>query len=90
MFRVLDGRRVDLTPAEIEERKADEARAQAERREREKTAYADARRAEILAAFPIHAQLEALTESAAGRPEKLAALLAHINAVKAKHPKPNS
>lgn len=41
----------------------------------------------ILRRYPESRQLEALTEAAAGRPEKLESLLAGINAIKAAHPK---
>lgn len=50
--------------------------------------YADLRREAILDVWPIDRQLEAFTEAAAGRPEKMAALSAHIQSVKDAHPKP--
>lgn len=49
--------------------------------------YAELRQVAILEAWPVAAQIEALTEAAADRPEKLAALQAHIAAVKAQYPK---
>lgn len=44
------------------------------------------RRAAILEVFSIHDQFEALTEDKVGRPEKLNALLAHINQVNLDNP----
>jgi hypothetical protein len=52
------------------------------------TPYDKARRAAILAEWPVHAQLEAITENAMGRPEKLDALKAFILSVKGRFPKP--
>jgi hypothetical protein len=46
------------------------------------------RRDAIIEAWSVDAQLEALTENAAGRPEKLQELLAFIADVKKQHPKP--
>jgi len=46
-----------------------------------------ARRAAILAAWPIHAQLEAHAEAAAGRPEKLQQMQADFARIKAENPK---
>jgi len=48
----------------------------------------EARRAAILAAWPVHVQMEAHAEAAAGRPEKLLQMLADISAIKAANPKP--
>lgn len=45
------------------------------------------RRDKILKQFPVHAQLEAITENLMGRPEKLEELKAFIVAVKAEFPK---
>ena len=52
--------------------------------------YDEQRREAILAKWPLPAQLEALTEAAESpqRPEKLAALLADIQGIKALYPKP--
>lgn len=47
-----------------------------------------ARREAYMAAWPAHAQLEALTDAAAGRPEKLARMQADFAAIKAANPKP--
>lgn len=54
--------------------------------------YDEQRRAAILEKWPLPAQLEALTEAAESpqRPEKLAALLADIQGIKALYPKPES
>lgn len=49
--------------------------------------YAERRRVEYP---PVHEQMEALTEAAAGRPEKLEALQERIAAIKAAYPKPPS
>ena len=51
-------------------------------------AYAVARRGEYLRAWPIESQLEALTEHAAGRGEKLEALLYELETIRDRHPKP--
>lgn len=45
------------------------------------------RRAGYLKAWPVEAQLEALTDAASGRPEKLARLLDALKAVKDLYPK---
>jgi len=42
----------------------------------------------ILKEFSVLQQLEAITENEMGRPEKMTALLAHINQVKLLYPKP--
>lgn len=47
----------------------------------------DARRDAILRAWPVSAQLEALTENMAGRPEKLNKLLSDISQIKQEFPK---
>lgn len=47
----------------------------------------DARRDAILRAWPVSAQLEALTENVAGRPEKLNKLLSDISQIKQEFPK---
>lgn len=49
---------------------------------------ADARRAAFMEPDFVARQLEAITDAAAGRPEKMAALLAEIAAVKAGLPMP--
>lgn len=49
--------------------------------------YADKRRLEILETWPMETQLEAMTEAAMGRPEKLEALKLFLVSVKDKHPK---
>lgn len=46
------------------------------------------RRKAILDQFPVHDQLEAITENEDNRPEKLTALLSHIQDVKTQFPKP--
>ena len=46
----------------------------------------DNRRTAILEEWPVNKQLEALTEDKVGRPEKLNALVAHINQVKLGNP----
>jgi hypothetical protein len=51
------------------------------------TTYKEKREAEILAAFPIIKQLEAITEDAMGRPELLNELKTVISNVKTKYPK---
>ena len=43
----------------------------------------------IIEQFPVLAQLEAITENEMGRPEKMTALLAHIEQVKLLYPKPS-
>lgn len=48
------------------------------------------REASYLAHWPITAQLEAHAEAAAGRPEKLEAMLASFAAIRAAHPMPES
>jgi len=45
------------------------------------------RREEILAKWPVHAQLEALVEDREGRPEKLDALRTDVASIKEKHSK---
>lgn len=52
--------------------------------------YEEQRQAEILARHPVPQQLEALTEAAENpsRPDKLNALLADIQDIKARYPKP--
>jgi hypothetical protein len=45
------------------------------------------RRVDILDAWPIYNQLEALTENENGRPEKLNLLLSDIDGIKTKYPK---
>ncbi len=47
-----------------------------------------ARQAAYLAAWPIHAQLEAHAEAAAGRPEKLQKMNADFAEIRAAHPLP--
>jgi len=46
------------------------------------------RQRDILDAWPIHRQLEAITEKEAGRPELMNMLLSDIATIKTKHPKP--
>jgi hypothetical protein len=48
----------------------------------------DERRAAYLAAWPVHAQLEAHADAAAGHPEKLNAMMADLKAIKLTIPKP--
>ena len=48
--------------------------------------YDQARREAILAAWPVHAQLEAITELAASRPEKMEQLQVDIAAIKIQFP----
>ncbi|WP_430735221.1 hypothetical protein [Halodesulfovibrio aestuarii] len=52
--------------------------------------YDELRQAAILEKWPMPSQLEALTEAAESpeRPEKLNALLAYVQEIKAKYPKP--
>lgn len=47
-----------------------------------------ARREAYLQAWPVPQQMEALTEAADGRPEKLAQMRADFAAIRAAHPKP--
>lgn len=54
--------------------------------EEDKT-YFDKRRERILKDYPIHTQLEAITENAMGRPEKLNLLIAGIEQIKVEIPK---
>ena len=48
--------------------------------------YLQKRRRDILMGWDMAAQLEAITESMAGRPEKYNKLMADIDAIKVKHP----
>ena len=48
------------------------------------------RQGEILAAWPIDKQFEAITEFHMDRPEKLNELISHIQSIKDKHPKSTS
>lgn len=48
------------------------------------------RRAAYLARYPMETQLEAYAENAAGRPEKLNEMLAGMNEIRARNPKPDS
>jgi hypothetical protein len=50
--------------------------------------YAEIRQAVIMSSWPQHAQNEAITENAMGRPEKMNELTAFIAAVKEEFPKP--
>lgn len=52
------------------------------------TDYASARKAEILKAWPVHMQLEAITEFINDRPEKMHQLTDFIQTVKDLYPKP--
>lgn len=52
--------------------------------------YASARKAEILKAWPIDKQLEAITEYANNRPEKMNQLKEFIQTVKELYPKPST
>lgn len=47
-----------------------------------------ARREAYLRSWPVHQQMEALTEAAAGRPGKLTQMNADFAAIRAAHPKP--
>lgn len=47
-----------------------------------------ARREAYLKAWPVHAQIEALVDAAAGRTTKLDQMTAEFSAIKAAHPKP--
>ena len=49
--------------------------------------YSDKRRERILEEYPIEDQLEAITENAMGRPDKLTSLIAGIEQIKAEIPK---
>ena len=54
------------------------------------TDYAAARRAVILKTWPVYAQLEAITEYANDRPEKMNQLKEFIQTVKDLYPKPSN
>lgn len=49
---------------------------------------ADLRRRLYLSQWPVHQQMEAHADAAAGRPEKRDAMLADLAAIKAAHPYP--
>ena len=56
--------------------------------QRDALAYRDQRKAAILAAWPVHAQLEAITEAASGDSTKMEAMVEAIAEIKRQYPKP--